>query len=329
MQENSIYIQDLKLSSSPIGKKGDPETCIAVIDGDGFGFLVGWHFSKEFTVTPELVSTLNAKIDNFITTILADSQADYFIGILEAEVDYSIPDEEYEATINFRHKYATTKGYKAGRPDKPDWYKIWGPLVQKRLIEKWSFQRVQPEVEADDLVASLAVQLKSTSDKFNIVVCGNDKDLHQIPCIYYDYRKNDSWIITELDAVRSLYKQVLMGDTTDNIPGLKGWGKAKATAIVENPKFNEKSGYMYTLREFVVALGEDSGIQSFHENYMLCKLRPDLPIHSYSLHKFDPKESETMLQMRELLGDTEMEAIIKEHKVEEVDFSKDNDLFKA
>lgn len=322
--EEKIYIQDLDLKKCPINKK-EGNTTITIIDGDGFGFIVGWHFAKYFTITPELVSELNGKVDNFLNTILGEMNTDYLLGILEAEVDYNIPDEEYMPIINFRHKYATSKGYKAKRPSKPDWYKLWGPLVQKRLVEKWGFQRVPPEVEADDMVASLSSKLRAY-DNLNIITCGNDKDLHQIPGVFYDYKKNESWFIEEVDAVRSLYKQVLMGDTTDNIPGLKGYGKAKAEAIVNNPKFNEKSAYMYTLREFVVKLGEDAGIQSFFENYMLCKLRTDLQCSQYSLTKFDFQESDTMIKMRELLGDQEVNDIIVENSLDNSDFSG-SDMF--
>lgn len=319
MEEEKIYIQDLDLKKCPINKK-DGNTTITIIDGDGFGFIVGWHFAKHFSITKELVSELNAKVDNFLNTILAEMNTDYVLGILEAEVDYTIPDGEYMPGINFRHKYASSKGYKSSRPSKPDWYKLWGPLIQKRLVERWGFQRVPPEVEADDMVASIANKLRQYSN-IDVVVCGNDKDLHQIPGVFYDYKKNESWYIDEISATRSLYKQVIMGDSTDSIPGLKGYGKAKATAIVENEKFNEKSAYLYTIKEFVSALGEDAGIQSFFENYMLCKLRTDLNCVQYYLKKFDPVESDTMVKMRELLGDTEVDSIIVENSLDNTDFS--------
>lgn len=324
--ENQIYIQDLDLKSCPIGKM--PSCNVTVIDGDGFAFIIGWKFNDQFSITPELVSQLNGRVDNFITSLLADSKAHYVIGILEAEVDYSLPDDEYVAGVNFRHKYAVTKTYKGKRPSKPDWYKLWGPLVQQRLVEKWGFQRVPPEVEADDMVASLVAKLR-TYPNIHTVTCGNDKDLHQIEGTFVDYKKGESWFITSRDAVRSLYKQVLMGDATDNIPGLKGYGKGKAEAVVSSEKFNEKSGYMYTLREFVMALGEDKGIQSFHENYMLCKLRPDLPTGQYALIPFNPEESSQVLLMRELLGDAEVNAIIIENSLEATGLIENSDLFKV
>lgn len=324
--ENKIYIQDLDLKNGPLSQK---ETYnVTVIDGDGFGFIVGWKFNQEFNPTTELISDLNQRVDQFINTLLTDSKAHFFIGILEAEVDYTIPDEEYTPAINFRHKYAVTKNYKGKRPSKPDWYKLWGPYVQKRLVEKWGFQRVPPEVEADDMVTSLVTKLR-TFKNLCVSTCGNDKDLHQIPGVFLDYKKNESWIITERDAVRSLYKQVLMGDTTDNIPGLKGYGEKKALTVVENEKFNEKSAYMYTLREFVVNLGEDAGIQSFFENYMLCKLRQDLPCSQYELVKFNQEEYANMARMREILGDEEVNNIIVENNLDDEKLFKDtNDLFK-
>lgn len=54
---------------------------------------------------------------------------------------------------------------------------------------------------------------------------------------------------------------------------------------------------------------------------MLCKLRTDLNCVQYYLKKFDPVESDTMVKMRELLGDTEVDSIIVENSLNNSDFS--------
>ena len=302
-KSNNFTLLDLvaKSDNTTAFLEGENRT-IGVIDGDGFGYLIGYHFQHEYEMTEDLVKAVYQKVDDYISNILNQARVDHYIGILEAEVNYDLTEEEAAKTsVNFRVKYAETKPYKGKRPEKPVWYKIWGPIVQERLVTRWGFQRVPPNVEADDMVASLAGYIRGQKG-VDVVIFGNDKDLHQIPCIYFDYRKNESWVITPQEANRKLYAQILEGDTTDNIPGLKGYGGKKAALVVNNEKFNEKSGYMYTLREFVNTLGEDKGIRSFFENYMLIKLRPTLNCAYYTVHKFSPEETREEKALRELLG---------------------------
>jgi hypothetical protein len=39
--------------------------------------------------------------------------------------------------------------------------------------------------------------------------------------------------VPELDSLWFFHRQLLMGDATDNIPGIPGWGEAKATRALE------------------------------------------------------------------------------------------------
>ena len=70
------------------------------------------------------------------------------------------------------------------------------------------------------------------------IVCGGDiiasvdKDLLQIPGLHYNLTSQEVIRVSDIQAEENLCVQVLMGDSTDNIKGLKGVGPKKALGIV-------------------------------------------------------------------------------------------------
>ena len=85
-------------------------------------------------------------------------------------------------------------------------------------------------MEADDLVAIWAAEMRAVGGDYTIV--GIDKDLLQIPGWHYNFVKKDSLYVDEDLANYKLMIQALTGDTSDNIPGIKGVGPKKAEKII-------------------------------------------------------------------------------------------------
>jgi 5'-3' exonuclease len=141
-------------------------------------------------------------------------------------------------------------------------------------------------MEADDVVCSVMIYLNSI-DTCAAICCGNDKDLLQIPGHHYNFFKNVGKEVTVKEAVYSLYNQVLCGDSADNIPGLYKCGPKGAELILGNPELDENNIHVGILHAFTSKLGVDKGIQSFYENYMLCKLRTDLSLEDRLLSSYD------------------------------------------
>ena len=83
------------------------------------------------------------------------------------------------------------------------------------------------DMEADDLLA-----MWNTKDPGIIVSI--DKDLLQVPGLHFNTRKKEYTHISNEEASLLLHTQVLMGDSVDNITGLKGIGKVKAAKVMEN-----------------------------------------------------------------------------------------------
>ena len=80
------------------------------------------------------------------------------------------------------------------------------------------------ELEADDLMA----MRKEEGD----IICSIDKDLLQVPGHHFNWVRNEYKVVSEEDGRRSLYIQMLTGDSTDGIPGIKGIGPVTAKKLL-------------------------------------------------------------------------------------------------
>ena len=143
--------------------------------------------------------------------------------------------------------------YKANRAAlvKPIGY---AALKRELLDEPTSFQH--DEIEADDWLGILAGAYREAG-QMPIIVSG-DKDLDQVPGNHWwppgvkreeseglgvlewdnellppEQRKAIQWVVSKDYSERFFYKQVLIGDSTDNIPGCPGIGPVKAAKIVD------------------------------------------------------------------------------------------------
>ena len=114
--------------------------------------------------------------------------------------------------------------YKANRLAKPK--PKWHEIIKEHLIIVWG-ARIAYNQEADDA-------LGIGQDKVNIdndtgtVICSIDKDLLQIPGNHYNFVKEEYVYITPGEGLTNFYRQLLIGDPGDNIPGCPGIGVVKA-----------------------------------------------------------------------------------------------------
>lgn len=130
----------------------------------------------------------------------------------------------------------------------------WVNKVRSYLI-KSDFAFVHDEWEADDLIHDRALELGQNG----CIVISIDKDLKQIPGIHFDfYRKPskevDQWgqriqndmkglkLVTESEAAYNFWYQMLVGDGSDNVKGVKGIGPSKATKLLNN-HFQMQKGF--------------------------------------------------------------------------------------
>lgn len=138
----------------------------------------------------------------------------------------------------FRHKrYAN---YKANRPDMPEDLAEQLPYID-RLVEALKIPVVKEAGwEADDLIGAVAKE--ATEKGYEVVIVTADKDLMQLVgknVTIYDSMKEKTIgpeeVVEKFGVGPELVADVLglMGDSSDNIPGVPGVGAKTATALVQ------------------------------------------------------------------------------------------------
>lgn len=135
--------------------------------------------------------------------------------------------EEYQLYLtgdnNFR--YSIYPEYKANRlkMQRPQYL----PVVRQHLMDEWG-AFMSDGCEADDMLG-----VDSIAAEDETILCSIDKDLDQIVGWHYNPRKETTYLVSPLEALRFFYYQLLVGDTADNIKGVKGVGPKKAEKILD------------------------------------------------------------------------------------------------
>jgi len=137
----------------------------------------------------------------------------------------------------FRHEIYPE--YKATRPPMPEDLVVQMPRIDD-VIAAFRVPAIRiPGMEADDIIATLARSHAGDVDK--VVIISSDKDLMQLvthKVVMLDTMK-DRWVDEE--AVREKFGvkpsqvahvQALMGDSSDNVPGLPGVGPKTAGKLI-------------------------------------------------------------------------------------------------
>lgn len=86
--------------------------------------------------------------------------------------------------------------------------------------------------EADDMLRIWANQAMAHDNEY--VICSMDKDLKCIPGRHYLMHKDEFVTVTEEEAMRHYFEQLLKGDPVDNIPGIPKVGPVKAAAMLKD-----------------------------------------------------------------------------------------------
>jgi hypothetical protein len=146
----------------------------------------------------------------------------------------------------FRYALATSRPYKGNRAEKKPWH---FRNLTAHMVNVLGAQAVQ-QLEADDRLAIDHLASDGTT-----VLCSRDKDLRQVPGFFYSWELGNQPaygpkvidplgdLVLKPGAAKKPPKlsgsgfkffcaQVIMGDSTDNIPGLPGYGPAAAYEIL-------------------------------------------------------------------------------------------------
>jgi len=169
---------------------------------------------------------------------------------LEDLLVFDLEVDDYEGWLtdgsnNYRRKIAKTLPYKGQRStDKPVHYEA----IRDYLQSNWGF-KMETEQEADDAIGIRATELAGEG-----IICTIDKDLDNIPGPHYNFVKRIRYDVSEQQAIRNFYRQILTGDRIDNVEGLKGIGPVKADRILGEGTYSVQDLY----RRVVEAYGGDT-----------------------------------------------------------------------
>lgn len=232
---------------------------IALIDADTLVWIIAYNnqdLDIDYTKTDKDI--LYSHIDNFIIEILTAPNCNNYIGFLQGKGNFRLQIDD---------------NYKKNRPEKPLFYKLLSPSIILYLVDKWGFHLVD-DMEADDAVCIAQWELNFA----NTIICGNDKDLLQIPGEHYNYKSKVFENITVEQANYNLWKQMLEGDYVDNIKGIPGIGKKKAKDILfNNVDIASKGSDLGERLDFKVFTAYvryygTQALEEFNKNYKLLKL---------------------------------------------------------
>ena len=187
-----------------------------LIDGDIIGYRIG------FSTEEESEKIVISRVATFVETMLwEDLDAETYQGYLTG-------------SGNFRNEIATTAPYKGNRTaPKPKHLQ----LIRDYLVSAWDFQ-VSEGQEADDSIAIAHVE-----NNYKSIIASIDKDFLQLRGNHWNFVKKEMTFVSEEEAIKNFYRQVLTGDRVDNIIGLKGIGPVKADKILSE---RESPAEMYT-----------------------------------------------------------------------------------
>jgi len=182
-------------------------SCKALIDGD----IVAYRTAAASEETDREICLL--RLDRMVQEILHTTEADTY------EIYISGDD-------NFRYK--VFPDYKANRKDviRPKWLQD----CRQYLVTEWN-AKFAHGCEADDLLG--INQDKSEKQPFTTVICTIDKDLLQVPGWHYNFVKNEWYEVDYFGGLKRFYEQLLKGDRSDGIPGIRGLGDKRAAMMLE------------------------------------------------------------------------------------------------
>lgn len=181
---------------------------IALIDSDLVAYRCAATCKEEDPVDVAIY-----RADQLMREIIEATQCDSYMAFLTG-------------SDNFR-KHINPQ-YKANRKDMvPPRYL---QDCREYLVTEWK-AKLSHGQEADDLLA-----MNQTADT---VICSIDKDLKMIPGRHYNFVKQEWDHVTPEDADKQFWRQMLIGDTSDHIQGVRGLGPKKSAQLIDPCESNQ------------------------------------------------------------------------------------------
>ena len=217
----------------------------------------------------------------------------------------------------FRHeKYAD---YKGGRMATPDDLKLQFPIAKELVTALGLTYYEIDNYEADDIIGTFVKKAESDDD-FCSTIISSDKDLLQLISdetevkllkqTGYIRMTHEEFLNTYgIEPIRMIDLKSLMGDSSDNIPGVKGIGEKTALSLLK--EYNSLDGIYNNIDNIKGKLQEKliSDKQSAYDSYDLATIYKNVPIDTdFDKIKYRGIDS---LKYIEILEELEFYSLIK------------------
>lgn len=205
--------------------------------------------------------------------------------------------------------------YKATRQAPPSDLGVQRDYIKQFAQDIGLLQLEKPGYEADDIIASIVKELAADS----IIIVTPDKDLRQLVCervIVFDPFKHefiDEHIFKEkygFEPAHLLLYHALLGDSSDNIPGVKGIGKQGASELVKQ---------YGTLRNVYAHLNDieskrlKSALETHRDDAFLSERLFTLETYSLGLEKSDFRfDKKNLVKAVKLFEELEFKSLVKQ-----------------
>jgi DNA polymerase-1 len=197
------------------------------------------------------------RIDDILSTIIHDTKSTHYKAFLESKGNNT-----FRKIVN--------RLYKANRVSKD----LPANFIE---IKDYVIETYNPflsvGVETDDSIVSTLKYIQQVYPLTDIVIAANDKDYLTVPVTYYDLyhgRIGDIKVVSKEEADYNFYKQLLMGDSVDNVKGIKGIGPKGASKVLDN----STNHFLSVCREYKNTY-KGKWKDQIRLNYLMLKLRDD------------------------------------------------------
>lgn len=208
----------------------------------------------------------------------------------------------------FRHEIYPD--YKGNRPSMPDDLVVQVPYI-KEIVQAHNILSLEQEgVEADDLLASMTAEL--TRQGLPVIIVSGDKDLLQLVCDTVSVWDPMQDKFMDSKAIREKYgvepQQLLdffslIGDKSDNVPGVPGVGpKSAAKFIQEYGSLDELYENIASLKKSKVKENLISSQDQAMISRQLISLKDDLQTPALQEYTLKEPDNEKLAEIFTFLG---------------------------
>ena len=273
----------------------NPKTLLLV---DGSSYLYrAYHAMAQLTAPDGAPTGAMYGVLNMLRRLRADYVHDYCAVVFDAKGK------------NFRHEMFAD--YKATRPPMPDDLRPQAEALPDLVrLMGWPVL-VVPQVEADDVIGTLAAQGGEAG--WDVVISTGDKDMAQLVNERVTLVNTMSGETLDTDGVKAKFgvrpDQIrdylaLMGDKVDNVPGVEKCGPKTAVKWLE--AYGSLAGVMEHAGEIKGKVGENlqAALPHLPLSFDLVTIKTDVDLHSYlsdgleSLRRTSPKWAQLAIDFK-------------------------------